>query len=158
MEKLTMTSPQGGVAFTFDLDVTCEKSEMLKILKLAERLKQYEDTNLTPEQMIQIDKDYSEQAKELHDWKENGIKLPCKVGDTIYVVPSKVNYDLNVLNKHYADNRVYEQVVNEIRIYRSGMFIVTCEGQAGVRDESYKETWFFTREEAEAKLKEMEGK
>lgn len=43
MERLTMTSDKGGVALTFDLDVTCNKSEMLKILKLAERLKHYED-------------------------------------------------------------------------------------------------------------------
>ena len=43
MERLTMTSNKGGVALTFDLDITCEKSEIMKILKLAERLKYFED-------------------------------------------------------------------------------------------------------------------
>ena len=38
-----MTSDKGGVAFTFDLDITCEKSEIMKIMKIAEKLKEYED-------------------------------------------------------------------------------------------------------------------
>lgn len=43
MERLTQTSNSGGVAFTFDLDITCQPSEARKILKLAEKLKTYED-------------------------------------------------------------------------------------------------------------------
>lgn len=43
MERLTMTSDKGGVAFTFDLDITCKPSEAQKILKLAQKLKEYED-------------------------------------------------------------------------------------------------------------------
>lgn len=43
MERLTQTSNSGGVAFTFDLDITCQPSEMKKILKIAEKLKCYED-------------------------------------------------------------------------------------------------------------------
>ena len=43
MERLTQTSNTGGVALTFDLDITCEPSEIKKILKLAEKLKDYED-------------------------------------------------------------------------------------------------------------------
>lgn len=63
MERLTMTSDKGGVAFTFDLDITCRPSEAQKILKLAEHLKEYEDL------------------------EEQGLllKLPCKVGDTVCV-------------------------------------------------------------------------
>lgn len=51
MERLTQTSDKGGVAFTFDLDVTCRLSEMKKILKLAEKLKAYEDAE---EQGLQL--------------------------------------------------------------------------------------------------------
>ena len=29
MERLTQTSDRGGVALTFDLDITCEPSEIL---------------------------------------------------------------------------------------------------------------------------------
>ena len=42
-DRLTQTSDKGGVAFTFDLEVTCQPSEMKKILRLAEKLKEYED-------------------------------------------------------------------------------------------------------------------
>lgn len=43
MERLTTTSDKGGLAFTFDLDITCEKSEIEKIVKLGQSLKVYED-------------------------------------------------------------------------------------------------------------------
>ena len=43
MERLTMTSDKCGLAFTFDLDITCEKSEIEKIVKLGKQLKHYED-------------------------------------------------------------------------------------------------------------------
>lgn len=43
MERLTQTSDRGSVAFTFDLDIACKPSEMQKILRLAEKLKEYED-------------------------------------------------------------------------------------------------------------------
>lgn len=43
MERLTKTSDSGGVAFTFDLDITCRPSEAKKILNLATKLKEYED-------------------------------------------------------------------------------------------------------------------
>lgn len=43
MERLTRTSNSGGVAFTFDLDITCQPSEARKILNLATKLKEYED-------------------------------------------------------------------------------------------------------------------
>lgn len=153
MERLTFVCEYGTILFDnpagfpedigFTIRELAENEEWETLDKIAERL-------ANTEQRLQLYEELEAQGLLL--------KLPCKVGNTVYVVPSKVNYDLNVLNKHYEDNRVYEQVVNEIRIYRSGIFIVTCDGQAGVRDESYKETWFFTKEEAEAKLKEMEGK
>lgn len=62
MERLTQTSNLGGVAFTFDLDIFCQPSEMKKILKLAEKLKCYEDA------------------------EEKGLlfRLPCKVGDVVW--------------------------------------------------------------------------
>lgn len=43
MDRLTMTSDKGGLAFTFNLDFTCQPSEARKILALGERLKAYED-------------------------------------------------------------------------------------------------------------------
>ena len=62
MERLTQTSNSGGVAFTFDLDITCQPSEARNILNLATKLKDYEDL------------------------EEQGrlIKLPCKIGDKVF--------------------------------------------------------------------------
>ena len=106
MERLTTTSNKGGVAFTFDLDITCRPSEAQKILKLAERLKEYEDL------------------------EEQGLllKLPCKVGDTVYLIKS--------------DGRVVPRTADM-------QFL-------GVLWDDYGKEWFLTQEEAEAKLKESE--
>lgn len=62
MERLTMTSDKGGVAFTFDLEVEAKPQEIVKILHLAEKLKYYEDAE--------------EQGRLL--------VLPCKIGDRLY--------------------------------------------------------------------------
>lgn len=70
MERLTMTSDKGGLALTFDLDITCMPSEIKKIQKLAERLKEYEDTGLMPEQIRQIDAMYAEKCKEVSRLKK----------------------------------------------------------------------------------------
>lgn len=81
------------------------------------------------------------------------LKLPCAVGDKVYVIPSETNYKLNIVNDCGENNRVYEQIVNKIEITQAGYLLVTCDGMAGVVDTFYKNTWFLTREEAEAALK-----
>lgn len=98
MKRLTMTSKNGGVAFTFDLDITCEKSEAEKILKLAKRLKEYEDTNIEPSQLAEIDRLYQAKCEEVATLKKeiaeyrqklvDGrlVELPCKAGDIIFLV------------------------------------------------------------------------
>lgn len=83
------------------------------------------------------------------------LKLPCAVGDIIYVIPSKTNYMLNILNGRKENNRVYEQKVNRIEIFIDGYLLSTCDDIQSVIDKFYKETWFLAREEAEAALKEL---
>ena len=91
MERLTMTSDKGGLAFTFDLDFRSQPSEARKILALGERLKAYEDA------------------------EEQGllVRLPCKVGDTVY----SVIYD-SIREKSYGENPYYvaEDVVIDVGI------------------------------------------
>lgn len=84
MERLTQTSNKGGVAFTFDLDITCVPSEIKKILKVAEKLKNYEDA------------------------EEQGllVKLPCKPGDTIYYVADGKITEKHVIGFLYT-NQLY---------------------------------------------------
>ena len=82
MERLTTISPQGGLAFTFDLDVTCEPSEIRKIQRLGEPLKAYEDTGVTPEQIVGLKrfKDFFTElygeGLEVANWHRNGDTEP----------------------------------------------------------------------------------
>ena len=94
------------------------------------------------------------------DAEEEGLilRLPCKVGDTIYKIPSKVTYKLNVLNGYLNNNKVYEQKIYYIKMYNSSRYLIaTCEGLDSVLSDDYKKTWFLTREEAEQELKRMES-
>ncbi len=148
-----------------------------------DRLAEYEDIGLSPVQIKEVDRLYAEKCKELTElqrsylsgmelaqiWagmeklkeyrrlEEQGklLRLPCAVGDTIYVIPSNVNYKLNIISGHSENNRVYEQVVDRIEIGKYGYLLSTCDGMASVVEESYKATWFLTREEAEAALKKQ---
>ena len=84
--------------------------------------------------------------------------LPVKAGDKIYVVPSKVNFDLNRINRYHEHNRVYEQTVDEIRFFKNGVYMVySCYYQQNHHSEFFGETWFLTREEAEKRLKELQN-
>lgn len=90
------------------------------------------------------------------------IKFPCKIGDDVYFVPSKVNYDLNVLNDKSQFNTVYHQNVERITFTKNGWFLECDKNrQYGIdyvfTSNYYKETWFLKREEAEAKLAELRG-
>lgn len=83
------------------------------------------------------------------------VVLPCKIGDTVYVIPSKANYGLNIISGHPENNRVYEQPVREIRFYKGGVFLMmTCDGTQSVHSSFFGVTWFLTREAAEAALEE----
>ena len=68
---------------------------------------------------------YREQLKEYQQLEEQGrlVKLPCKVGDDVYFIPSKVNYDLNVLNDRSRFNTVYHQNVDRITFTPNGWFL-----------------------------------
>lgn len=139
MERLTKTNDEGEVGFTFDLYINCRPSEAEKILKLAEKLKDYEDA------------------------EEQGLllRLPCGIGTDIYYIPSEENFRLNLLDGHGEENRVFHQTVDRITFKKNGWYM-ECDSDLEygtgriLLDISYGVTWFLTSEEAEAKLKEME--
>jgi hypothetical protein len=90
------------------------------------------------------------------------LKLPCKIGADVYSIPSKVNFELNVLSRHKENNRVYHQKITNIVFTENGWYMtghLDMEYGTGriFLDKFYKETWFLTKEEAEAKLKELEN-
>lgn len=102
-----------------------------------------------------------EDAEKFVEWKETEeqgklLKLPCAVGETVYVIPSSKNFGINIVNRHEENNRVYEQIVDHVEMRRSGYLLSTCDGMACVIEEFYKETWFTDKKGAEVKLKELE--
>lgn len=111
--------------------------------------------------------DYISAARKLCDYEdleEQGllVRLPVKIGDDIYKIPSKANYDLNVLNGYKANNRVYHQKVYSIVFSQRGWFVQCDKDSIHVPnvicvDVEYGKTWFLIREEAEKKLKEMKN-
>ena len=140
MERLTQTSDKGGVAFTFDLTISCEPNEAKKILKVAEKLKQYEDLE--------------EQGRLL--------RLPCKVGDAVYVVTSPFNVFDDIEYDENMKEEVYEAYVSSVSFYKSGeqyrIYAKATNHFIGVyfRECDFGKTVFLTEEEAREKLKEME--
>ena len=127
MERLTTTSDKGGVAFTFNLDITCDKSEIMKILKLAEKLKEYEDLE--------------EQGKLL--------KLPCAVGDTVYRInKGKKEPIIPMLVIGIAIRNENELVIQTKDIADDNHNLYSKN--------SIGKTVFLTKEEAEVALKELE--
>lgn len=106
-----------------------------------------------------------EKLGEYEDAEEQGLllRLPCGIGADVYIIPSKVNYELNILNQHPENNKVYHQKVASVTFTEKGWYI-ECDkdreyGTGRILPEKmYKETWFLSQEEAEAKLAEMEEK
>lgn len=104
-----------------------------------------------------------QELKTYEDLEEQGliVRLPCKVGDTVWVVTSPINvfgydeYDGD------AEYEVYESFLSSVSYYAPGeqfriyakvtnSFIV-----AYFRECDFGESIFLTREDAEKKLEEM---
>lgn len=128
MERLTQTSNSGGVAFTFDLDITCQPSEARKILNLATKLKDYEDL------------------------EEQGrlVKLPCKVGDTLYSALGE-----KVLKSEVISVKYHCEAENHGVFIRERIIIDTDDFETEINFSDIGKTVFLTKEEAEQALKRM---
>lgn len=105
-----------------------------------------------------------EEFNRYKELEEQGLlmKLPCSVGSDVYYIPSKVNYDLNMLNGHGENNKVYHQKVAKIVFTKRGWYL-ECDkdleyGTGHILvDKFYKETWFLDPTEAEEALMRMKG-
>lgn len=94
------------------------------------------------------------------DAEEQGliIQLPCGIGSDVYIIPSKINCELNILTLHPENNKVYHQKVALITFTEKGWYMECDKDREYGTDrilpeKMYKETWFLSQEEAEAKLK-----
>lgn len=99
--------------------------------------------------------DVEKELKHYKDLEEQGrlLVLPCKVGDTIYKIPSKINHNMNRLYGLAELNKVCERIVYSVELR---YLVRTCDGTDGVESEFYEKTWFTTKAEAEKTLAEME--
>lgn len=136
---------------------------LLRVVEILEKHPCIDMANNTLKSRLLTDEDVDkwEKYKQL---EEQGrlIKLSCKIGDDVYYVPSKVNYKLNILNKHSENNKVYNQKVEDFVLTRHGWYL-ECDQDVKygtghiLTDVSFGKTWFLTKSEAEAKLKELRG-
>ena len=102
--------------------------------------------------------DIIDKLAEYEDAEEQGLllRLPCKVGDTVFTIPSWANFRLNKSFGHAEHNRVYPQIVDHIEFNSYGCRLSTCDGMQGHGQEEFGKTVFLTREEAEQALAEMQ--
>lgn len=107
--------------------------------------------------------DLREKLKYYEDAEEQGLllRLPCGIGSDVYIIPSKVNYELNILSLHPENNKIYHQKVALITFTEKGWYMECDKDREYGTDrilpeKMYKKIWFLSQEEAEAKLKEME--
>lgn len=125
--------------------------------RLLDRLVEYEDTGLTPEQIKELEHDTTGPLhRKISEWidAEAAGRLvvpPCKVGDRLYEVTGRKTIS------------VYK--VKAIRVELFGLFIewdivegFVWQSLAGINAGEIGKTVFLTREEAEEALKEVEQK
>ena len=141
--------------------------------RLTERKRNFNGTDMSKKSMIDREgyptvSDYASKVltklADYEDAEEQGLllRLPCGIGSDVYIIPSKINYKLNILSLHPENNRVYHQKVALITFTENGWYM-KCDKDLEyaieriLSEKMYKETWFLSQEEAEAKLKEMEG-
>lgn len=90
-----------------------------------------------------------EKLADYEDAEEQGLllRLPCKVGDNIYIIKPYGIEEASITGISEADD--IDCFCFEIYIDPDCHEIIALE--------EFNDTWFLTKEEAEAKLKEMEG-
>ncbi len=99
------------------------------------------------------------------DAEEQGLllRLPCKVGDTVWVVTSPFNVFDGIEYDENMKDEVYEAFISSVTFYECGeQYRIYAKATnhfigAYFRKCDFGKTVFLTKEEAEAKLKEMEN-
>lgn len=139
--------------------------------RLLDRLVAYEDTGWTPEMLRKMGEnaghlwDFAQAAenmtvgrlKELAEADKDGrvVVLPCKVGDTVYMIERIFDIDNGVCDEICARKVIGHggNNLNQLWLVGSGGI---CNAYIFVSE--FGKTVFLTREEAERAIQEMEGK
>ena len=105
-----------------------------------------------------------EELKSYKEAEEHGllVRLPCKVGDDVYIIPGQFIYGINIINGFEKLNRVYHQHIRSITFFDSRWYAIRREeydiyNEKVLNDIAYGITWFTDYEEAEKKLEEMKN-
>ena len=161
MKRLTKKYDEGSYGI-IALDATCTKMACASCLKcekhigkIINRVGAYEDSGLEPEEtkdLIEAYKVSLARNVEYGTLEEQGllIKLPCKVGDTIYFI------------KSFKDELIVKATIENIHIWSSGHIKIESHTDRSSKywtgqEWSIKDigkTVFLTREEAEKHLEE----
>ena len=82
------------------------------------------------------------------------MRLPCRIGDTIYVLSNGMIHQAEVLKVKYE-----EEAENHGKFIRERIYVVICNVLTEFNFSDFGKTVFLTKEEAEQALrKENEGK
>ena len=116
---------------------------LLKVVETLEKHSCIDIANNTLKSRLLTDEDV-DKWEEYKQLEKQGrlLKLPCKVGDTVYYID---------------DYYVYNDKVNSIDIRRENDEYIFTIAYMDYREEDFGKTVFLTKEKAEQKLKEMEG-
>ena len=156
MERLTKRLEDGQAIFheCHGTCGTCDGANCYCIGPMVDRLAAYEDTGLDPEQVIELKSftkggihkvdDGWKPVQDLLQAEQTGrlVVLPCKVGDTVWVVFS------NGLRPYVVD-RLYVMADIKVMVRMRHMLTETLR----ISGDEFGKTVFLTREEAEAALK-----
>lgn len=163
---------------------TCPYKDGCSQKQVWERLKQYEDTGLSPiacEESAKIEKGLSEGGYSISrmvelmcaDQEGRVIVLPCKGTDKLYVVGTTQIVECSVAEMYLMDDETIEYLVNfECVDNCDGCPFNSWEretvsdeyhcggeyGDGSVSSKNFGKTVFLTRKEAEKALAKMEGK
>lgn len=101
----------------------------------------------------------AEKLAAYEDLEEQGllVRLPCKVGDDVYIIPSPPICGLNIFYGCENVNRVYHQHIESITFAGSHWYATGRNEykEKVLNDTAYGITWFTDYEEAEKKLEVM---
>ena len=163
MERLTFEGNFCDIAQCRELpckyDGNCAQKEVW------ERLKQFEDAVQTPENFYKMYSEFCllesalknygshDRMKELAEADKDGrvVVLPCKVGDTVYFVNAKQILEFAVVG--YAVDETGISWVHSEHVDKIGN-----TNERTFSPDRFGKNTFFTREEAEKALQEMEEK
>ena len=156
MERLTFEGNFCDIAQCRELP--CPHNGACSQRKVWERLKAYEDTGLTPEEVSTLVKDWNDlctivgecggitRVKALAEADKDGrvVVLQCKVGDTVYF-------------RTYDCNGTVDFGIQPHKVMAIVGYAIACGKytDVGLVPAQYGVSWFLTREEAEAALEAM---